>query len=347
MDATNQNQSLATRAAQNASITTEHARELAGRLKFMISGGQKLQDNEVYALAHYAAANDLNPFAGECYYIPGAGPCPGIAGWRKKAQEQLIWEAEKAGLPGAHFWVETRAAETGEAIFNPATDIAIVAILRDWITSSRWRHDLYETAQQLKNFGEPNALEEAKKLIGPEPTWTGVGVVFGTENFGGKDKMDRRERAAKRAEKAALRKRFPRVNLPEPEGAQVDYVDDNPAIEKQAPRPREDVMRELGYDAEPQQSNVNLPIEGQVVEPDPEQPPTEKQWTSTRFSLETAKSAKSSDGTLYWDIETKDLDGRMIGIKKALERQDMNPTTRENYLYKRDLIQDILDYRKA
>lgn len=242
-------QGLAVQKQQAAQILTvnDRARELAGRLKFMIANGNKLNDNEVYALAQYAAANDLNPFAQECYYLPGIGPCPGIVGWRKKAQEQLVWEAEKAGQNGAHFWTEDRPATEGEANFGPG-DIAVVVTLRDWLSSSRWRHDIFETARQLKEFGSSNPMEEAKAFVGPEPVWTGTGVVFASENFGSKvEKFDRYERAKKRAEKIALRKRFPRVQLPEPAGAEVDFVDAEFA-DQQMPRHTEaENMAALGF----------------------------------------------------------------------------------------------------
>lgn len=240
---------IATIKQTTALTTNDIARELAGRLKFMIQNGRALQDNEVFALAQYCAANDLNPFSGEAYYIPSAGPCPGIAGWRKKAQEQLNWEAAAQNENGAHFWVETREATTEEAGHDPnAGDIAMFVTLHDWLTNKRWRRAFFDTLRELKEVGYnlEDATAQAKVMVGPEPVWTGVGVVYQKENFGG-DKFNRAERASKRAEKIALRKRFPRVNLPEPTGADAgsDVYDTSFTIEPPARKSEAELMAEI------------------------------------------------------------------------------------------------------
>lgn len=207
------------------------AREMASRLRFMIANGKKLADAEVFALAQYAAANDLNPFSGECYYLPGTGPVPGIAGWRKKAQEQLDWECGKAGLKeGGHIWFDHQSVtELQENSFDASKgDIAEVVILHDWLSNTRWRRAIFDTARQLREIGAPNAYEEAQRIVGPEPTWSAIGVVYGSEAFaadGKPEKFNRHERARKRAEKLALRKRFPRVSLPEPDEFANDAID--------------------------------------------------------------------------------------------------------------------------
>src|SRR5512137_1884010 len=90
----------------NQLATTTQLQELAERFKLLIVNGKNLQGNEALALAQYSQMTDLNPFAGECYYLPGIGPGPGIAGWRKKADEQLEWEARKAAEPLARFWCD-------------------------------------------------------------------------------------------------------------------------------------------------------------------------------------------------------------------------------------------------
>ena len=254
---------------QTTALTTnEIARELAGRLKFMIQNGRALQDNEVFALAQDCAANDLNPFSGEAYYIPSAGPCPGIAGWRKKAQEQLNWEASAQGENGAHFWVETREASTEEAGHDPnAGDIAMFVTLHDWLTNKRWRRAFFDTLRELKDVGYPleDATSQAKVMVGPEPVWTGVGVVYAKENFGG-DKFNRAERASKRAEKIALRKRFPRVNLPEPTGADAgsDVYDTSFTIEPPARKSEAELMAEITGEPAPKPQAPAAPAVAEV-----------------------------------------------------------------------------------
>jgi hypothetical protein len=226
---------------------------LVNRLRTMIVNGNKLSEPEIYALANYAQVNDLNPFAGECYVIPGKGCIPGIAGWRKKAQEQLMWEAKQVGELGAHFTCEYFPASDDEARFAPGTDIAWKVVLHDWLSNKRWRMALLDTLRMLEAAKVANPYEEAKKLVGPEPVWTGVGVVFASENFAG-DKMDRNERAKKRGEKLALRKRFPRIDLPDTE------IDDESAITVIQPQQQfkttqstNSILNDLGFDIAPEE----------------------------------------------------------------------------------------------
>lgn len=193
-------------------------REMAYRVKSLVAGGKRLNDDEAIALAQYAVATGLNPFIGECYYMPGIGPIPGVSGWRKKADEQLEYERKQARSPFARWWVdfvEPSTSETEVMDIHPG-DIPIKAILHDTLSKSDWeRRKLGAMVEFIKAGLKEGASELADSLVGPEPTWTAVGIVKATENFGG-DKMPRYERACKRAEKAAIKKRFPRVNLPEP-----------------------------------------------------------------------------------------------------------------------------------
>lgn len=249
---------LAVKGTEQVSHTQLVAREFAQRLKYMLVNGQKLADHDVFALAQYASATGLDPFAGECWIIPGKGVCPGIAGWRKKAQEQLEYEAKDAKVDGAHFWVEFVEANPADCVFDPAKDIAYTAILRDSITQHRWRLSIIEATNEFMKMGAKfdESLKQAKELVGKEPVWIGHGVVFAGENFGGLDKFDRKERAQKRAEKLALRKRFPRIHLPEPEGTDdvVDAGDFSIAVDEIKPRSTEENMNALGFgDDEPKQ----------------------------------------------------------------------------------------------
>jgi hypothetical protein len=208
------------------SPTIHKAREFASRLKFMIVNGNKLEDREVYALAHYSAANGLNPFAQEAYYLPGTGPVTGIVGYRRKAQEALNEECEHYNIKDPQrFWVETREATPDEALFD-ANDIAVFVTLHDSLANKAWRQSYFETARELKALGEEKYFEVAKEFVGKEPVWTGVGVVYASESFsapGKKEKFDRFERAAKRGEKIALKKRFP--SLQQFESAEDDHAD--------------------------------------------------------------------------------------------------------------------------
>jgi hypothetical protein len=228
---------------------------LAKQIKLMIVNGKVLSDPEAMALAQYAVSNDLNPFSGEAYYIPGVGPTPGVAGWRKKAQEQLEFEAHEAGEKGAHFWIEEVPLDPQDGIkLNPG-DQAAKVILRDWITNTRWRHAYFEAMRELKEMGDPSPAQSARAFVGPEPVWTGIGVIAASERFAGDGKpetMNRHERALKRAEKLAIRKRFPRISLPEislstePE----DYVE-GLILEPDQERTPDELVKSLGYESAP------------------------------------------------------------------------------------------------
>lgn len=197
-----------------------HARELARRLRYMVANGKKLNDDEIWALAQYAASTDLNPFNGECYYIPTVGPTKGILGCRKKANEQLEREAEKYGIKGCHIWLDTRPSTRQEANFDEGVDVAMHVTLHDWVTHNLWRKSILETAKELHSIGVQDSYQEAQKLVGPEPVWEADGIVFADEKFsfgGNPEKFIREERAIKRAEKLAILKRFPRLAADEPQ----------------------------------------------------------------------------------------------------------------------------------
>ena len=326
-------QNAITTAVQSAQIITvnDRAREIATRIKYMIQNGRKLEDQEVYALAQYCAANDLNPFAGEAYYMPGAGPVPGIAGWRKKAQEQLNWEAENQKELGAHFWCDVREATTEEAKHDPNRgDIAMFVTLHDWLSNKRWRRAFFETVRELKELGYSleDANAQAKVMVGPEPVWTGVGTVYAEENFGKGEKFNRAERAAKRAEKIALRKRFPRVSLPEPAGAEHDAYDGEWTEAEPAPRKSEaELLGDLGYDA---------PASKPAAQ---DEPPA--------MTLEDAQSITNRDGVKYGDIDNNTLGFMSNELAKSLKGQTMSAEERATRERKLAGIKIILAHRAA
>jgi hypothetical protein len=249
---------------------------LARQIRLMITNGKQLSDSEAMALAQYAVATDLNPFSGECYYIPSVGPTPGVAGWRKKGQEQLEFEAAKANEPGCHFWMEEVDLSPDEKAMLKDGDVGCAVVLRDSVTNHRWRMAYLEMAKELTALGDKDALENAK-LYAREPTWTGFGIVDGRESFaydGKPEKMTRKERALKRAEKIAIRKRFPRINLPEiinnipePEDMIEGFASD---VE---PTPVE-ILNKLGYEPDGQSSAPPKPVEVNQDNPliDPPEP---------------------------------------------------------------------------
>ena len=306
------------------------ARELVVRLRYMIVNGNKLADGEVFALAQYAAANDLNPFASECYYLPGTGPVPGIAGWRKKAQEQMDFEAKALGSKEQQgFWTVARACFPGEATFEAEKgDVAIYVTLHDSITNRRWRQEYLKMAKELMDLKDPDYFKNAKEMVGPEPVWTGVGVVYSGEKFsadGKPEKYSRHERAEKRAEKIALRKRFPRVNLPEPkEIIDADAIDvrvyDTPAPEP-VKRTEAQNLKELGFEPEPAKQS---------------------EQSTARMSIEAAESEwSSSSDAAYGSLPSDMLRNFQHGLKST--KKDLTDEQKR----KLDAIEVILAARSA
>ena len=325
------NTTLAVKGTEQASRTQIMAREFAQRLKYMIVNGSKLQDNEVYALAQYASATGLDPFANECWYIPGKGPGPGIAGWRKKAQEQLEYEAKDAKEDGAHYWTEFSEATPGDCVFDASKgDIAYVAVLRDSVSQHRWRKSVIEASNDFMKMGAKfdQALKEAKELVGKEPIWIGNGVVFGAENFGASEKFDRKERARKRAEKLAIRKRFPRIHLPEPEGIDDVVEAGNYSIDVEAIQTRsvDENIKALGYSDEPAiESKIEKPAKGYAV-----------------MTFKRACEIKGSNNTKYGNCTNEELEGKRIGILAALKKGDTDPVKQSQYEEKLEAIKVLL-----
>ncbi len=273
------------RALANDDPVLEEARRFAKRLKFMIVNGNKLSDQEVYALAHYCASNQLNPFAQEAYYMPGTGPVTGIVGFRRKAQEALASEIKQWMDMGIRFdgpqnyWLEKRPATHDEAMFMDG-DIAIHITLHDSMARKQWQKSLFAAMKELRDAGLTDfneCLRLAKEMIGNEPVWTGVGVVYQGEKFsrdGAPEKYNRVERAEKRAEKQALKKRFPSLQQYDtPAGGadiDVDAVDvsfQEPEERKQlSEREVDQIIRDMGFEGD---KKFDKPATGPVSSSDP------------------------------------------------------------------------------
>jgi hypothetical protein len=337
--------------ATQESPLNKKAHELALRIKYMIINGSKLADPEVFALAQYAAATDLNPFAQECYYLPGTGPVPGIAGWRKKANEQLVFEARDINFrEPVGFWVDIRPCEPGEANFDPEKgDIAYHVALHDTLTRQRWMTEYFFAANQFMKMGMNlhEASDAAKLMIGEEPVKTGVGVVFANEKFtrdGGTEKYDRHERAQKRAEKLAIRKRFQRIDLHEPEGVDVDDVVDIQFNEQ--PRMTEaQIMGEL-YEGKKATSDIT----GDAPEKDTTQLPIGDQrrakWPEDKISLKLAESITTSDTKeKYLDLPIEKLTVRYNVLVAKLEKNSLTPEQRAENELKHDVAKLIIDLK--
>ena len=221
-------------------------------LRDMLQGGKKLSDGEIKALAVYSTINKANPLAGEAYYFPGVGPIAGIMLWRRKGQEQLDNESGHHGK--YYFWCTFNPIVLEGTKFDANKgDIAYLATLRDSWTKSRHTTSIVETAVSMKDglsCDLETALAKAEEYAGKEPTWEGIGVVYGREDFGGIEKFERQERCMKRAEKLAIRKRFAGMSLQDAEldvydNGIIDSVVNVPALSAPAPVPPPSSSRPL------------------------------------------------------------------------------------------------------
>jgi hypothetical protein len=270
-------QNIAQKGNQLANVETYGTRkqiqEIAYRLKYLIIGGKKLSDDEAIALAQYSYATGLDPFTGECYYLPGIGPGPGIAGWRHKADEELEYEMKMAGEKQARFWCDYLQPASDEVRWDPAKgDIAVKVVLHDSLTRTAWERRVLSYYIELKKADvNGESYQTARELAGPEPVWTSVGVVYGVESFGATDKMPRHERACKRGEKACLRKRFPRLHLSEPDNfiSEEEYLEGDYEVAENPfkGQTEEELIRGMGYDPDPprEKPNESLSLDKQLV----------------------------------------------------------------------------------
>jgi len=333
--------------------------EIAKRL---IVNGKKLQDDEVRALAVYTAQTGLNISMNECYYMPGTGPIPGIAGIRRLAKEAAMAEANDAKyrLVGKGYRLEFVSGENNklEAVYDTKkNDIAYECILTSDMDEAFWLNKLFSVMDKFSAYklDFSDAKQKAIELIGDCPKISYVGVVYGSEVFsynGKPEKMDRHERAKKRAEKGALKKRFAlqiNVEFEEPEEfIEMEILNGNgntPLLDN-SNKTTNELISELGFEVDPEnqapkplewfdepESMVEAAVElgGQV---------------KSSMSLETAEAVTNKDGVRYGDIDTKTLSHMGNAITKAMEKNGMSHEKHEEHQLKLDAIKVILESRQ-
>lgn len=209
---TNNDETLKAEIVQSdgASITPygsrDEVRELVQRLKIMAPGGMNLTDNEALALAQYSISMSLNPLVGECWFIKdkngkALGMMPGVAGYRRKAQEQ---SKDK----GADYWLEF------DEITNP--DERARLVIPEGALAMKCR--LYEThktkayadsVEKLSKSGAP--WSDIKGVLGTKPYVEGISFIKPEEMKQlerGRLQMPHVQRARKRAETHALKQAF-------------------------------------------------------------------------------------------------------------------------------------------
>lgn len=186
--------------------------QAVAELRYIIPAAAKMPPQVLWLLAQTGLAYDLDPANKELYLLVGKDDRPlgvmvGIAGWRRKAQEQSPFMTEFQDLDDG---------EKADIRYKPG-DVAKKCFL--------WRLDIIQVMGQ--------------KTV----PFVGYGIVRADEQFGqgGRDMWNRLSRAKKRAEMDALRQAYalrmpkePRRN-PDVQIIGVGEPDDGPEAEAAPP----------------------------------------------------------------------------------------------------------------
>jgi hypothetical protein len=227
--------------------------EFAKRIKMLMRGGDKLANPEVMALAQFAKITNLNPFTGECWYIPGSGPMIGIAGARRLGQEQ-------AGDAGGFSFPTITPCSPDEAGALESELRDVVAAFKAEITDTSavfaYQKMFTATIQAMREAGVADPFAAAKEVCGPRPSWVGYGYSTKSE----RSRMNKTQLARKRAESDALKK-----IIVIPFGAQVAETDvapeyiDAPVEDVEPKRTKAQNLTELGFQADIEEVDKAFP----------------------------------------------------------------------------------------
>jgi len=170
----------------------DDVREINERLgMMMLPGGKKLDAEQRLALAQASVMHGLDPFNGEIWIIPGSGVMIGIKGLRKKAREQVQ----------GNFWcnfIEITNPEQRKRYGIPDGCLAFECRLFDTETIMQYVGAIEKFTKLGMKF------EQASSMMGDQPYTLGIGFANPAEN----SKMTLIQRAMKRAEADAIKRRF-------------------------------------------------------------------------------------------------------------------------------------------
>jgi hypothetical protein len=172
-------------------------REIANRLEALVVGGRALNVNERLALAQISIAHGLDPFNGECWFIPTKGTMIGIKGLRKLARKQLRREHGEASNFYCNF-IEIVDEDQRKRWCIPEGALAFECRLFDTATIMQYA----ETYKMFNGTGMTNA--QIVETIGVRPYTVGIGQYVKGEST----KMTPIQVAYKRAESDAIKRRF-------------------------------------------------------------------------------------------------------------------------------------------
>jgi hypothetical protein len=244
-------------------------------LRELVTNGRRLSDEQIRGRAMFAAVNGLDPIS-EVHTITDRDGktlthSMAIDGYRRKCQEQAGYGNE----------IITDFIELPADGLKRFGDVLIgyECRLRDGASYTQWQRRLRDVGNALREaMGGQVSFQDLMSVVGQPPVYTGVGLVYRSELSEYKDKnFNPIERAKKRAELNARKKRFP-TNADISEGqtiieGAVEIVDspaDNHKARNDKPANVDTIMGQL-Y-GEPVQAAVFRP----EPEPEPETAPIER-----------------------------------------------------------------------
>jgi hypothetical protein len=207
---TTQNQALAT--TGTATLSRYNEADVAQEMKILKAAFPRLSslgDEQARALIVASRMSGLNPFKGEIYYVPSVGITVAA---KVRAGDAVSYQAKMGNTLDIRF--EKVTPETCDGVYAQfagaltAKDTAVACR----IISSKQRREHYAWRIQLADEGraygyQGKALEDwVNAKAGAAPEVIALGIVKGTENFGGDEKYSRFDRASKRALNLALNK---------------------------------------------------------------------------------------------------------------------------------------------
>lgn len=229
---TNQSQALAVQDGKsNGSMMALDIRQVEAQiqqfvpvLREMVTNGKKLNDEQIRGRAMFAIINGLDPVTEVHTITDGNGKTMAhsmaIDGYRRKCQEQA-GHGNEITLD----FVELDAASLKK--FGNVL-VGYECRLRDGASYAQWQKRLKEVGNALRDaMGGNVSFQDLISVVGQPPVFVGVGLFYTSELSEWKDKnFNPIERAKKRAELNARKKRFPTNAAISEDGAAPQVITD-------------------------------------------------------------------------------------------------------------------------
>lgn len=236
----------------------QDVRELGERLQTMMPGAQRLTKPEALALAQAAVAHGLDPFNGELWFLKdkngrSLGLMAGIKGHRRSAHRQMAEEG------GGNYWPDFDVLSIDEkaALGIPPDALAYRCRIRDTRTIE---HYVSQIERLLKAGLDWDIVSD---LVGARPYTEGIGYAQKSE----RSKMTLVQRAMKRAEAEALKRRFDLpFGIAVGTANSLDVIEGEFVTEEQGDQPRvsQEIIEEAAKDTAP---NAPAPTTGKFTRP--------------------------------------------------------------------------------